>query len=808
MWVGGRIRFPVLLSEPLCKSDHPENIFTQETATGDPIPIGHILLCTPKPCLTRTIMSPAAAPHSAASPRCFMSILRAFGLLFLLLGLCQSVENRCSSSSATTCAKCLALGPECGWCTQEDFMMDSTENERCDTALNLKSKGCRQDSIEYPTAHAQPLSSRDTNSQVTPAEVSVHIRPGAKVNFMLKVHHLRKYPLDIYYLVDISASMHKSIARLNSVGFDLSQKMANFSDDIKYGFGSFVDKPVSPYISVHPQKIKNQCSVVDLVCMPPHGYINVLPLTYNTTKFKNVVGKQRIAGNIDNPEGAFEAMLQAAVCNTDIGWRKEARHLLILMTDQTSHLALDSKLAGIVTPNDGSCHLKDNVYIRSSDMEYPSLGLLGEKLTENHISGVFAVQGLQFNWYKDLLPLIPGTTARQLDPFASNMKNLVFDAYKMLLSEVKIEVDNPIKGIHVHVTSICPDGTRRSGKEGCQNVKANEKVFFNVTLTMDSCDVHNGRDYIVLRPLGFNETAIIKVHRDCTCQCNSVSQAKGKCVTDDSTDCQTTPCKEEICSSDELDSASESCRASPSQPVCSGRGVCLCGKCFCQKTKLGAIYGKYCEKDTFSCPYHHGKLCSGNGDCEDGKCRCFNGWESDRCHCASSLRKHCMNSKGLVCSGRGVCQCGKCECTDAKSFGPLCQYCTDNWNCEHFQGSANVSEPEGNLYETACALLVYYIDQTSECFSDPRILTLFFIISIVTFLLGILTVLLTRHIILHHHKTRDRSSPSYRTPTNKKDKSVLHNVYTRTVTYTREKPEDINIDIRKMEAPETIKCNF
>lgn len=39
-----------------------------------------------------------------------------------------------------------------------------------------------------------------------------------------------------------------------------------------------------------------------------------------------------------------------------------------MMTDQTSHLALDSKLAGIVIPNDGNCHLKDNVYVKATSM--------------------------------------------------------------------------------------------------------------------------------------------------------------------------------------------------------------------------------------------------------------------------------------------------------------------------------------------------------------------------------------------------------------------------------------------------------
>lgn len=38
------------------------------------------------------------------------------------------------------------------------------------------------------------------------------------------------------------------------------------------------------------------------------------------------------------------------------------------MTDQPSHLALDSRLAGIVVPHDGRCHLENNVYTASSRM--------------------------------------------------------------------------------------------------------------------------------------------------------------------------------------------------------------------------------------------------------------------------------------------------------------------------------------------------------------------------------------------------------------------------------------------------------
>lgn len=80
---------------------------------------------------------------------------------------------------------------------------------------------------------------------------------------MLKIHPLKKYPVDLYYLVDVSASMHNNIEKLNSIGNDLSRKMAFFSQDFRLGFGSYVDKTVSPYISIHPERIHNQCRYLE-----------------------------------------------------------------------------------------------------------------------------------------------------------------------------------------------------------------------------------------------------------------------------------------------------------------------------------------------------------------------------------------------------------------------------------------------------------------------------------------------------------------------------------------------------------------
>lgn len=40
-----------------------------------------------------------------------------------------------------------------------------------------------------------------------------------------------------------------------------------------------------------------------------------------------------------------------------IGWRNDSLHLLVFVSDADSHFGMDSKLAGIVIPNDGLCHL-------------------------------------------------------------------------------------------------------------------------------------------------------------------------------------------------------------------------------------------------------------------------------------------------------------------------------------------------------------------------------------------------------------------------------------------------------------------
>lgn len=56
------------------------------------------------------------------------------------------------------------------------------------------------------------------------------------------------------------------------------------------------------------------------------------------------VKEAAVSGNLDAPEGGFDAMLQAMVCTEEIGWRQVARHLIVFSTDAKSHIAGDGRV--------------------------------------------------------------------------------------------------------------------------------------------------------------------------------------------------------------------------------------------------------------------------------------------------------------------------------------------------------------------------------------------------------------------------------------------------------------------------------
>lgn len=148
--------------------------------------------------------------------------------------------------------------------------------------------------------------------------------------------------------------------------------------------------------------------------------------------FKGEVKKAQVSGNLDAPEGGFDAIMQAIVCKNDIGWRDKARRLLVFSTDAGFHYAGDGKLGGIVKPNDGLCHLDSKgVYEKSNDLDYPSVSQINHKVKESSVNIIFAVTEEQFGVYDLLQQNIEGSSVGTLSADSSNIVELVKAQYQV-----------------------------------------------------------------------------------------------------------------------------------------------------------------------------------------------------------------------------------------------------------------------------------------------------------------------------------------------------------------------------------------
>ncbi|TWW65133.1 Integrin beta-8 [Takifugu flavidus] len=768
-------------------------------------------------------------------------------LLYSALSLCAQDHGAggamCLSASITSCAECLSHGPQCAWCFKEDFLNGADLGWRCDLPENLLNRGCEAESMERWETKVV-VNTTISSTQVSPGDISITLTPGSEASVVVAVKQLQRYPVDLYYLVDVSASMQENLNHLKTVGVALTLRMTEHSSDLWLGFGSFVDKPVSPYIDVHPSKINNPCSDYEIRCRPAHGFHHVLSMTGNMSEFTRVIKRQHISGNMDTPEGGLDAMLQAAVCQEAVGWRSEAKRLLLLMTDQPSHLALDSRLAGIVMPHDGLCHLENNVYTGSTRMDHPSVGQLSDKLLENHIYSVFAVEKQQYQWYEELVRLLPAAYLGKLGLFqAPNLIELVVEAYKRLLSEVEVSIsveDKAVDRYSVSVSPICPEGSTLKG-QSCSGVQPNQTTYFKITFGLRSCPDDGGDEdvTVLIHPVGYNESTVVRIHSKCVCSCGVTK----RCSNDGQSPCSGMQDEDRGPNHELTDSnkgSNRNCRPDVADVDCSGRGVCECGRCVCDRSKLGAVYGKYCEIDDFSCPYHEGLSCGGRGACVSSECVCADGWTGESCSCPISTAT-CQSASGSLCSGRGRCVCGKCACDDPQYSGDFCETCPacqspcqSHWKCVDCHFSHGLAPKEAGHCNSTCIPLVGYVDDTSvfwnstphcaspnpppnptgvslpahihfslvqldtgfhECASSSRMVGTFLSVCALTVLCGLVVVAFSRLLLQKRIRTPAGAGEDGVFHCTGKDLSYIPTTNEKTVTYRRDNPPDHSLEM-------------
>ena len=444
---------------------------------------------------------------------------------FLSLG-----QNPCVSKQS--CSECMQT-PTCAWCMQPDYLSaDGSPLPRCNQeefflpGRNSKGK-CEERFVVNPNnvftilenVELRKSSSWEEAVQVKPQHVQLSMRVNEAYNMDFYYEQAVDYPVDLYYLMDLSKSMEDDKEKLSALGDLLAETMQEITSNFRLGFGSFVDKTVMPYVSTVPQKLLEPCDG----CAAPYGYKHHMTLDTKTSDFAREVKRAQVSGNLDAPEGGFDAIMQAVVCKAEIGWRDKARKLLVLSTDAGFHYAGDGKLGGIVTPNDGKCHMEDNVYTHSTLLDYPSVSQINKVVKENSVNLIFAVTDDELHIYEQLSAAVEGSSVGRLSNDSSNVVQLVVAQYEAITSVLEMK-DNATGNVKVTYFSSCtePGGPLRQTNK-CSGLKVGSKVSFTAKIEVLKCpkDPREWRQQFQISPVGINEAVLVELEMICSCDCEA-----------------------------------------------------------------------------------------------------------------------------------------------------------------------------------------------------------------------------------------------------------------------------------------------
>ncbi|KAM8945882.1 integrin beta-4 [Pelodytes ibericus] len=601
------------------------------------------------------------------------------------ISLCSTV-NRCVASNAKTCTACIQVDKECSYCTDEGF-----RDKRCDLHDNLLQNGCSAKGIVYMKSEILTqqnilINTNMKKTQVSPQLMSMRLRAGEETEFDLRVFEPLDTPVDLYILMDFSYSMSDDLDNLKKMGENLAEVVSTLSSDFTIGFGKFVDKVSVPQTDMRPEKLKQPWPQ----STPPFSFKNVISLTPDVNYFRQLLTKEVISGNLDAPEGGFDAILQAAVCTSQIGWRKGSTHLLVFSTESAFHYEADGMnvLDGIMARNDELCHLDTlGMYTHDTLQDYPSIPTLVRLLAKNNIIPIFAVTNYSYSYYDKLSKFFSVSEIGVLQEDSSNIVELLREAFKQIRSRIDIRHDNTPRSMNVSVSS----RTAKLTETGSFQVTRGEVGTFQVKIKareeiggkhVCSLPPQDQKGKVLIKPSSFTDGLQIDASIMCdACPCELQKELDSpKCSKNGHFVCGRCECKErwrgENCScSTEENRETQSCVAPGSQEACSGRGECVCGVCECISESQHHQYeGEFCQYNNFQCPRTGGFMCNARGSCYMGACVCESGWEGPGCECPIS-NQTCLDRNGGLCNNRGKCVCGRCQCdTESQYTDATCEF--------------------------------------------------------------------------------------------------------------------------------------
>ncbi len=123
----------------------------------------------------------------------------------------------------------------CAYCF--DCSFGKSNSHTCDSYENLLNAGCERFSYD-------DLIVLKAGNDTDPCQTVVE--PGRPRNISV-TFNIDKHPLDLYYLMDVSGSMHDDRDNLVLLSTELINTLKSLTPDFFIGYGSFIDKPIAPF---------------------------------------------------------------------------------------------------------------------------------------------------------------------------------------------------------------------------------------------------------------------------------------------------------------------------------------------------------------------------------------------------------------------------------------------------------------------------------------------------------------------------------------------------------------------------------
>ncbi|KAJ8729627.1 hypothetical protein PYW08_001208 [Mythimna loreyi] len=580
------------------------------------------------------------------------------------------VTCQTDSCNFLTCGECISYELErCVWCSKDEF-----NDRRCRplSSTNTTDSWCKGGVVNpKPVSNTTQNKQFDSIVQLRPQEIKMKVRPGVKMDFTISFKPAEDYPLDVYYLMDISHTMSGKMTDLQKQASKIYYDLTHYTNNVQLGIGSFVEKPAFPFCD--PSKHSSQ------------AFKNEVPLTKNMTQFVDKIDGILFGSNFDDPEAGLDALMQAMKCIEQVGWRPEARRIIVLCTDSTYHSAGDGKIVGAIKPNDMKCHLENNTYSEALTYDYPSISQINRAAFDGNFGIIFAVTDNATVEYKELAAQIDGARYARLGDEDSVIE-IIKKFYEEKANSAELKIYKAPAFVEVNIHQTCDT----EPKENCESPHK-QAVEIPVTLKVKSCPPNGAKDQIydvVISPVGLPDKLTIKLEVDCKCDCEMETHPikPGVCHGRGFMQCGICNCKEGSygvdcrCNGSSTDhNDMEKCKKNDKDSKwCSGNGHCRCGICSCNP----GFSGPFCEYDDNSCPRPNARLCSGHGICNLGKCHCDSNWEGEDCGCPKSKDTCFPPYSKKECSGKGKCVCGMCQCDKLEGknetySGAFCDNCEE-----------------------------------------------------------------------------------------------------------------------------------